>query len=228
MKKKIKIDVISDVVCPWCYIGKRRLEKAMADVSADYEFDVVYHPFELNPGMSTSGSNQQEYLSEKFGGLERYHQITAHTTKIAAQEGLPFDFEKQKVSPNTRKAHALIQLAREQGLQLKVTEAFFKAYFSDGIDLSKDEQLINVAVQAGLDRFAAEAHLKDDMALMQVALAEQEAGKIGISGVPFYIINSKYGVSGAQASETFVQSFREIGKEIAADGEVCDVEDKNC
>src|SRR5688500_1385875 len=138
-KPKIKVDVISDVVCPWCYIGKRRLEKAMDKLSDAYDFEVEYHPFELNPQMPVSGLNHKEYLVEKFGGEDRYEQLTGRVTQVAAVEGLLFDFEKQKTSPNTRKAHALIQLAREEGKQLVVMEAFFKAYFSDGIDLTLDK-----------------------------------------------------------------------------------------
>ena len=228
MKKKIKIDVISDVVCPWCYIGKRRLEKAIEQVSSEYDFDITYHPFELNPYLPAAGVNQQEHLADKFGGPDRYEQITNHTTQVAAQEGLTFDFEKQQTIPNTRKAHALIQLAQLRGVQLPLTEAFFKAYFTDGIDLSKDENLITLAVQAGLDRTEVEGHLSNEQAQVHVSLAEQEVGKLGISGVPFYIVNSKYGISGAQASETFVQAFQEIGKEITADGAVCEVGDPNC
>src|SRR6218665_489749 len=112
MKQKIKVDIVSDVVCPWCYIGKRRLEKAMGELSSEYDFDVEYHPFELNPGVPAEGLNQREYLVDKFGSEDRYDQITANTTQVAASEGLDFHFEKQAISPNTRKAHVLLQLAK--------------------------------------------------------------------------------------------------------------------
>ncbi len=213
MKPKIKIDVVSDVVCPWCYIGKRRLEKAVGELSDTYDFDIEYHPFELNPTTPESGFNQREYLTKKFGGEDRYAEITDRVTGVAAEEGLNFDFSKQPISPNTRKAHSLIQFARVEGKQPAVKEAFMKAYFTDGVDLSKNENLINVAVQAGLDAEKVEKVLADENAPIQVALAEQELSKLGISGVPFYIINNKYGISGAQSPETFMKAFQEIGQE---------------
>lgn len=213
MKPKIKIDVVSDVVCPWCYIGKRRLEKAVNALSSIYDFDIEYHPFELNPTTPEKGFNQKEYLTKKFGGEDRYTELTNRVTAVAAEEGLSFNFSKQSVSPNTRKAHSLIQFSRTEGKQQALKEAFMKAYFTDGIDLSKKENLIEVAVQAGLDREKVENLLTDENASVQVALAEQELSKLGISGVPFYIINNKYGISGAQSSETFMKAFEEIGQE---------------
>ena len=226
-KAKIKVDVVSDVVCPWCYVGKRRLEKAIDKLSDTYDFEIEYHPFELNPQMPVGGLNHKEYLTEKFGGEDRYEQLTGRVTQIAAAEGLTFDFEKQITSPNTRKAHVLIQLAHEKGKQLPVMEAFFKAYFTDGIDLSQDKNLLDVAVNAGLDRADAERALSDETSLVQVTLAEQEMYKLGISGVPYYIINNKYGVSGAQSSETFMKTFLDIGMQIT-EADACDVDSKNC
>jgi len=226
-KPKIKVDVVSDVVCPWCYIGKRRLEKAIDKLSDTYDFDIEYHPFELNPQMPVSGLNHKEYLSDKFGGEDRYDQLTGRVTQVAASEDLTFDFEKQETSPNTRKAHALIQMAHEKGKQLPVMEAFFKAYFTEGIDLTQDKNLIGIAVDEGLDREEVERLLSDETSVIQVALAEKEISKLGISGVPFYIINNKYGVSGAQSSETFMKTFLEIGTQ-ATEADACNVDSKNC
>lgn len=209
-KKKIKIDVVSDVVCPWCYIGKRRLEKAIETLHDTIDFEVSYHPFELNPQMPARGVNQKEYLSEKFGGEEQYSKITAHTTQVAATEGLIFNFDKQQRSPNTRKAHVLLQAAHTDGVQLSLMEILFNAYFTDGVDLSTHENLIALATQAGMAEDKAAQLLSDDQALMQVSLAEQELYKLGISSVPFYIINNKYGISGAQATETFIETFEDI------------------
>ena len=211
MKPVIKIDIISDVVCPWCYIGKRRLEKALTQLSDQFDFELEYHPFELNPEMPETGVNQKEYLAKKFGSETKYHQLTNHTTRVAAEEGLQFDFSKQHVSPNTRKAHSIIQASKEEGKQLAMTEAFFKAYFTDGIDLSEKGNLISVAVNAGLQKEKVEELLADNSALAEVAVAEKEWQKLGINGVPFYIINNRYGVSGAQPSETFVKALEEIG-----------------
>ncbi len=213
MKPVIKIDIVSDVVCPWCYIGKRRLEKAIDKLSDQYDFLLEYHPFELNPKMPEGGLDQREYLAKKFGGEAKYNQITNQTTGIAAEEGLNFDFSKQKVSPNTRKAHGIIHAAKEDGKQLDVAEAFFKAYFTEGTDLSKKENLISVAVESGMKREKVVQILADESMLIDVESAEQEMQKYGINGVPFYIINERYGVSGAQSTEVFVKALEEIGSE---------------
>jgi predicted DsbA family dithiol-disulfide isomerase len=227
LKPVIKIDVVSDVVCPWCYIGKRRLEKAIAAASDLYTFEVVYHPFELNPSTPQSGLNQREHLAEKFGGDDHYQSITAHTSSVAAQEGVQMNFGKQSVLPNTRKAHALIFAAQSEGSQLPVTEAFFKAYFTDGIDLSKDENLLDVATNAGLDRTVAETAITSKPLLDSIATQEGEMQDLGIRGVPFYIFNNEYGMSGAQASETFLKVFDELKKVTPPDAEMCDV-NGNC
>lgn len=211
MKPKIKIDIVSDVVCPWCYIGKRRLEKAISELSDQYEFALEYHPYELNPEMPEHGVNQKEYLSKKFGNESTYYQRTNHTTQIAALEGLEFNFNKQRTSPNTRKAHCIIQGAKEEGKHLDVMEAFFKAYFTDGMDLSEKENLIAVAVSAGMQREKIEKLMADDALLAEVAFAELEMQKSGIGGVPFYIVNNRYSISGAQSSETFKKALAEIG-----------------
>lgn len=227
-KPKIKVDIVSDVVCPWCYIGKRRIERAMDALNSKYDFEVEYHPFELNPQMPAEGVDQKQYLSAKFGGEDRYNQITAQTTATAAREGLAFDFSIQKVSPNTRNAHRIIQYAKQEGKQPAVKEAFMKAYFEQGIDLSKNENLVSVAVGAGLSKDAVEQLLASDQLLAEVMYAERELQKIGISGVPFYIINNKYGVSGAQPSETFMQAFEDISKELTLTGESCETDSKDC
>lgn len=224
LKPVIKIDVVSDVVCPWCYIGKRRLEHAIAAASDKYTFDITYHPFELNPDTPLSGVKQREHLAEKFGGDERYESITNHTSGVAKQEGLDMNFDRQNILPNTRKAHALIFAAQTEGKQLAVTEAMFRAYFTDGVDLSKDENLVSVAVQAGLNPSAAETAIQSKELLHSIAAQEREMQNLGIRGVPFYIFNNEYGVSGAQASETFLKVFEELKKSAATDGEACDVD----
>jgi predicted DsbA family dithiol-disulfide isomerase len=229
MKPIIRIDVASDVVCPWCYIGKRRLEKAIELVKDKFNFEVVYHPFELNPGMPKEGKNQKEYLSDKFGGSERYEHLTNNVTSVAATEGIEFNFPKQDVSPNTRDMHRVIQSVTGTSLQSTLVEEFFKAYFTDGIDLSKRENLIEVAVRAGVERTGVERLLGSDELTAEVITSENQMQKLGISGVPFYIINNKYGVSGAQASKTFADAFTQLGIEMqTAGGEACSVDDPNC
>lgn len=209
-KPIIKIAVVSDVVCPWCYIGKRRLEKALHAASDRFEFEVEYLPFELNPGMPPEGASQKEYLTSKFGGEERYEQLTAQVTKVAAGEGITFHYDKQEVSPNTRDAHRLIQFAREDNLQEQVVEALYKAYFTDGVDLSRKENLLKVAVSAGMEEEKVRLFLDSDTGAVAVEIAEKELQQLGISGVPFFIINNKYGISGAQPVEAFIKTFDEV------------------
>lgn len=215
-KPKVKIDVVSDVVCPWCYIGKRRLEKAIRQVAGDVDVELEFHPFELNPHLPKEGTNQKEYLSEKFGGDDRYQAITDHTTRIAAEEGLVFHFEKQQVSPNTRDAHRIIQFAKDKHLQPQVKEAFMKAYFTDGADLSKKENLISVATGAGLDQGSVAALLESEDGLAEIELEEQLHARRGIRSVPFFIINNKYGVSGAQPTEAFRKIILDVSREAVA------------
>jgi predicted DsbA family dithiol-disulfide isomerase len=203
-KRTIHIDVLSDVVCPWCYIGKRRLEKALTVLNEKFDFTVTYHPFELNPTMPEAGVNQQAYLTRKFGDAERYTQIINHVTGIALKEGLDFRFDKQQLSPNTRKAHALIQFAREFDKQSEVKENLMKAYFTDGLDLSLDENLVNIALQSGLPGDSVKGILSDKVSLEKIEQAEKEWQKLSITGVPFYIFDKKYGLSGAQPVETFM------------------------
>lgn len=216
-KVKIRIDVVSDVVCPWCYIGKRRLEKAISQLSSQFDFDVEYQPFELNAEMSKKGRNQKEYLTAKFGGEDRYHQITDHVTRIAAEEGLKFDFKREIISPNTREAHRLVWLAKQEGKSIAVNEALMKAYFEDGVDLSKKENLASIAVKAGLDEKKVNTFLDSEEGLTEVLYAEQLNIQRGISGVPFFIINNHFGISGAQPTEVFVKALTQIGEELALD-----------
>jgi len=222
-KPKIKIDVVSDVVCPWCYIGKRRLEKAIAQVADQVDVELEYHPFELNPDMPTEGRNQKEYLTKKFGSEAKYQQIVGHVTDVAAQEGLKFDFEKQVISPNTRNAHRLIWFAKKHGKQIEMKEALMKAYFEQGIDLTKMENLISIATQVGVDPEKTKSFLSSTEGMTEVTTSEMQNAQRGISGVPFYIINNQYGVSGAQPSEVFAKALLEIRTENSSNLETCEV-----
>ncbi len=228
-KPVIQVDIVSDVVCPWCFIGKRRIEKAMTALNHQFDFEVSYLPFELNPQTPEEGFNQKEYLVKKFGGEEKYHQITSHVTSVAAEEGLQFDFDKQRVSPNTKDAHRVIWFAKKEGKQLQAKEAFMKAYFEQGVDLTKKENIVSIASAVGLDASRVVALLDSNEGLQEVNELEQLNYQRGISGVPFYIINNQHGISGAQPADVFIQALKEIGTEVASSqGEACDVESKNC
>jgi predicted DsbA family dithiol-disulfide isomerase len=226
-KIKVKVDVVSDVVCPWCYIGKRRLEKAIDQLKDTHEFSVTYLPFELNPLMPEKGMHQPTYLTKKFGSEEKYHQITQNVSEVAATEGLSFRFDLQQVSPNTRKAHMLLLLAIQQGKQNALKEALMKAYFTEGVDLSSEENLIRLAEGVGVSG-NLQHFLQTKANENHVVELEKQMQQLGISGVPFFIINNKTGVSGAQPTATFLEIFTGLQKEQSLTEESCDVDGENC
>jgi predicted DsbA family dithiol-disulfide isomerase len=194
----------------------------MDTLSPQFDFDVDYLPFELNPDMPTEGKLQKEYLSEKFGSVAQYSKLTGHVTQVAAEEGLKFNFEKQQVSPNTREAHRLIWFARQFGKQAAMKEALLNAYFEQGVDLSKNENLVTLAKAVGLEEDRVTEFLNSEEGTTEVVYAEQLNVQRGVRGVPFYIVNNQYGISGAQPAEAFVQALRQIGNEKSAAGESCE------
>lgn len=213
-KPIVKVDIVSDVVCPWCYIGKRRMERAIKQLSGEVEVQIEYHPFELNPDAPKEGRNQKEYLAAKFGSHEKYEELTGYVTQVAAEEGLKFDFGKQNVSPNTRDAHRIIMLAKETGKQLDAKEAYMKAYFEEGIDLTKKENLVAIAVKVGLDKNRITTLLESEDGIDEIEAEEYLYQQRGVRGVPFFIVNNKYGISGAQSSEVFVNAIRQVAAEV--------------
>lgn len=213
-KIRIKIGVVSDVVCPWCYIGKRRLEKAMELVAERFEFDVEFYPFELNPHLPVEGTDNHEYLCKKFGSEAKYAELTAHVTRIASLEGIEFNPERQKTAPNTRDAHRIIMLAREERRQMEVVEAFFNAYFTLGTDLSKNENLLDISEGAGLDRDKVDLLLRSNTGKLEIEMAEKELHRLGITSVPLFIIDHRIAISGAQSVEAFVKAFEEATERV--------------
>ena len=208
-KITVKIGVVSDVVCPWCYIGKRRLEKAMAITADRFAFDVEYFPFELNPHMPEEGNNYREYLCRKFGSEAKFHELNEHVKGVAAREGLDFRMEVQQTVPNTRNAHRILMFAREEDKQMEVAEGFFHAYFTEGKDLSRTETIIDIAVKAGLDREKVTFLIGSNTGKMEIEMAEKELSDLGITSVPLFIIDDRLAISGAQSVETFTEAFKE-------------------
>jgi predicted DsbA family dithiol-disulfide isomerase len=207
----LTIDVVSDVVCPWCYIGKRRLEGALAlyakerpDVPAPA---VTWRPFQLNPGMPDEGMPREEYVQRKFGarGGAVYDRVTA----VGREVGIPFAFDRITRQPNTLAAHSLVELAEARGAQDALVEAFFRAYFLDGVDLTARANLVAIATAAGLDRAEVETWLDDTNARDLAAAEDQRAREIGIEGVPFFIFNGRVGVSGAHPAEALYEAMKQ-------------------
>ncbi len=196
------IDVVSDVVCPWCYIGKRKLEAALglARAAGLAEPEIRWHPFQLNPDLPTEGVSRKSYLEDKFGGAQRAAEIYARVKAAGKAAGLDLDIEGITRQPNTLAAHALIAFAQQQGLASgsDVKERLLKAYFIENRFIGDIDVLADIAQAAGLDAGAARAFLSDPQQRAQVAAADARARQMGISGVPFFIFNQKVAVSGAQ------------------------------
>jgi predicted DsbA family dithiol-disulfide isomerase len=214
----LSIDVVSDVVCPWCFIGKRRLEGALRLYRernpGAAEPQVTFHPFELNPDMPREGISRADYIAKKFGA--RGYSAHDRLVSIGAQLGIPFAFDKIARQPNTLAAHALIERSRAAGVQGAVKEALMKAFFVDGIDLTDPQTLVQIASGAGLDRAAAEASIADEELRRTVAEEEDKARRIGVQGVPFFIFNQRVAVSGAHEPETLLEAMLEAEKESTA------------
>ena len=208
----LNIDIISDVVCPWCYIGKRRIEAALqlyAKQNPGATKPVItWRPFQLNPDLPAEGMSRQEYVKRKFGAA-RGKDIYARVAGVGETVGIAFAFDKIARQPNTLAAHSLIALALQIGLQDQVKEALLRAYFIDGVDLTRTENLVAVATAAGLDQAAVEACLADPRARAAVQEEDNRARAIGVQGVPFFIFNGKVTVSGAHEPEALLEAMRQ-------------------
>jgi len=214
----LSIDIISDLVCPWCFIGKRRLESALElyraarpDAPAPA---VTWHPFQLNPDMPAEGVDRDEYVKRKFGA-GRAGQVYGRIVAVGKQVGIPFDFTKVTRQPNTLAAHSLIALAKDSGQQDAMVEALFRAFFLEGRDLTSAETLSETAVGAGLDAGDVKAFLASGNARAHIEAEDKEARKIGVEGVPFFVFNKRIAVSGAQEPEVLLDAMLEAEKEPA-------------
>ncbi|HJS21781.1 MAG TPA: DsbA family oxidoreductase [Steroidobacteraceae bacterium] len=202
----MKVEIYSDTVCPWCYIGKRRFERAVR-MRPDLELEVHWLPFELNPGLPATGIERESYLARKFGDLERVHAMQAQLRELGASLGIEFHFERARRMPNTRASHEVLQYARAGGAQDRVSEALFKAYFEDGSDIGDRARLIEIGASAGLDAADLEHALVARRHASEVEALERQAHDWGITGVPTFIFDRNYAVSGAQETDVFLQVF---------------------
>jgi predicted DsbA family dithiol-disulfide isomerase len=205
----VTVDIISDVICPWCYVGKRRLEAAMRQLP-EHTFAVRWHPYQLNPTMPAEGMDRRAYRTRKFGTWEKSLQLDAELTAAANAEGLPFALDKITRTPNTFHAHRVLWLADELGVQDGVAEELFKAYFVDGKNIGERAVLLDAAAAGGLDRERTDAMLHGDDGVDEVRVEEAKARKRGVDGVPFFIINNSVAVSGAQPTDVLVAALRNV------------------
>lgn len=199
----MRIDVISDVVCPWCLIGKRRLERALAK-RPDVNADVHWQPFQLNPEMPEAGRDQKTYYLEKFGSAERVRELTETMTAAGRLEGIDFDFGNIPKAPNTLSAHRLVRWAGSAGVQDKIVEALFRAYFVEARDVGDHQTLVAIGSAAGMDGALLEKFYAAGRDIDLVKSEVKEAARMGIGGVPCFIFEGTYVVQGAQQPEHFL------------------------
>ncbi len=198
----VQIDIYSDTVCPWCFIGKRRLERALA-ARDDIDVSIRWHAFQLNPDMPPAGMERERYLASKFGGPERAASVYATIAHAGHAERIPFDFEAIPRMPNTIQSHRLVRYADRFGMQDAVVEALFKAFFFDGEDIGDDVTLLRVGSRVGLERDTTAAFLAGDEERDTVVAKDLRARRMGINAVPFFVVNGDYAISGAQEPEAF-------------------------
>ena len=214
MQGAVVVDVVSDVVCPWCYIGKRRLEAAIAllrEEEPDLPFEVRWHPFQLNPDLPPQGVDRKAYLQAKFGGAERAKQVYERVTAAGRSVGIPFDFDAIERQPNTLDAHRLVAWAqsRNEGDADALVEGLFRANFLEGRYVGSTDELVALAEGAGFDAADARALLESGALKDVVAESDRRAREMGIGGVPFFIFDGKTALSGAQEPSAIVAAIRQ-------------------
>jgi len=203
MAKTLLIEVASDVICPWCYIGKRRLEKALESLKGEIEARIEWLPFQLNPDMPPGGVARADYRRAKFGSVEKGRALDARVAQEGAGEGIAFAFDRMQRTPNTIAAHQLIDLAQKQGRGEAVVDALFRAYFEEALDIGDPGVLDRIAQRASVSGWPVEMDAKE------VVEKEERVRDLGISGVPTFIFNRESGLSGAYPPETLAQAIRE-------------------
>jgi predicted DsbA family dithiol-disulfide isomerase len=205
----LTIDVVSDVVCPWCFIGKSRLEKALA-LKPDIAVEVRYHPYFLNPWVPREGMSREQYLTTKFGSPERYKGIAGRVAQAAADEGLTYAVDKMKRQPNTLDCHRLILWAGADGKSAAMKQRLMELYFTEGADLSDREVLVQAAADVGMDADTTRGMLASDADVQQVENAANTAKQAGIDGVPTFILGGVAAVTGAQSPELLAQAIEQV------------------
>ncbi len=205
----MKVEIWSDVMCPFCYIGKRRFENALQQFEHKDEIEIEWKSFQLNPDMETDPDlNIDQYLADKKGWtLDYARQLNNHVTQMAAEAGLTYNFDKAVVA-NSFNAHRLTHLAKKHGLGIEAEEALFKAYFTDGRNIDDKHTLVELGTTLGLDAIEIQQALESDAYADDVKQDIKQAKYLGIQGVPFFVMNSKYAVSGAQAVPVFEETLQ--------------------
>lgn len=204
----LTLQVFSDVICPWCLIGKRRLERALDELDLRRTAEITWLPFELNPDMPEGGMARAEYRARKFG-RERSETLDREMTERGRDDGIAFAFDRIVRTPSTRKAHRLIGHATRLGRGDPVKEALLRAYFEEARDVGLDDVLLDIAARQGLDPAGASAAIGDPALDREVVALARRAAEIGVSGVPFFIVDGRSAVSGAQPTDRWIALLRE-------------------
>ncbi len=201
----MRIEVFADVVCPWCYVGERRLRKAL-EAHPEGNFEIKWRPFQLRPEMPIGGLPWHEFAVDKFGGEANMKAAFEHVSNAGEPDGIRFDFDRVASAPNTVDAHRLILFAETHGLGEQAAEALFHAYFTEGKNLNDLENLLQTAAEAGLDTEETSSHLQSDNGVEGVWASQAAASDIPVKSVPFYVFDGRLAVSGAQAVEVFAEA----------------------
>lgn len=209
MKKKMRIEVVLDIVCPWCFVGKENLYRALEALSDRFTFEVEYLPFQLDPNTPLTGVDRHQYLMEKFGSLSRFTEAEGRVVAMAAEAGIQINFGNIKKQINTFECHRLIHFAHRFGLQKDVVDSLFYHFFTDGMDLSNQGYLLKLGVEAGLPEDELMEFLDSDEGTLEVNEAIGLVYSMGVTAVPFVVINRSLAVSGAQSTESFVAALME-------------------
>lgn len=228
MKKKITVDVVSDVVCPWCYIGKKNLEKAL-DELPELEVEINWHPFQLDPTVPEDGIDKVEHYTNKFGSMDRFDLLSQRVIQAGNKAGISFDFDLIDRVPNTLKLHNLLHEAQKEGKSSELKALLLSAYFEKGKDLSSMEVITELMEEFGWSSLRVQETLENQEISYWVKQEIRHYQNLGVSGVPFFIIDQKYGLSGAQPPEVFVEALTEVrNKNVEEEAEACSIDDPNC
>lgn len=214
LKDIITVDVVSDVVCPWCYVGMKRLDEALEQLGNPEDVVVNWHPFQLDPTIPAAGIDRMTYYTKKFGDEAKIRQMFDHLTTVGAEAGIDFNLDTIPNAINTLGLHKLLHIAGEEGIKSEVKEMLFKAYFTDGKDLIDPATLADLFAPYGWNEEKIKHILADDTIGYAVTQEIAHYQQMGVSGVPFFVINNKYGISGAQPAEALVQAISTVRGEM--------------
>ncbi|MGV1753101.1 DsbA family oxidoreductase [Agrobacterium sp. CG674] len=212
--QRIVIDVVSDMVCPWCYVGKARLDLAIAEILDEVSVDINWRPYRLNPDYPPEGVDQKAELEKKLGGKDKVEQAHEMLTQLGKEVGIAFDFDAIKIGPNTLDAHRLSLWAHAEGreFQDKVVNELFRANFEQGLNIGDHTVLADIGEKAGMNREVVTKLLASDADKDTIVAEIDAAQQMGVSGVPFFILDQKYAVSGAQSKEVLINALRDIAR----------------